>query len=73
MNGAVAGNTAFLVQPECPQEVANALRRALTDDELVDTAAQINGATLKERLDDRKVQEVIIAAYKKNYKKEPLI
>jgi glycosyltransferase involved in cell wall biosynthesis len=68
-----SGETAFLVQPEDSQGIANALRRALLDDDLVDNAAQINGAMLRERLDYKKVQEIVVSTYEKIYKKESLV
>lgn len=70
---AVSGQSAFLVAPEDPSDVANALRQALTDDDLVDRAAEINGRKLMERLDYRKVRETVIASYEKIYNKEPLV
>jgi hypothetical protein len=68
-----SGQTAFLVPPEDPYEVAIALRQALTDDKLVDRAAKINRKMLIGRLDYRKVQEVVISTYEDIYKKKHLI
>ncbi len=45
------GETGILVPPEDPDEVAAALRRALTDDGLVDAAADRNADTARRRLD----------------------
>ena len=47
----VDGETGILVPPEDPEDVAAALRRALTDDELVDSAARKNWDVAVARLD----------------------
>jgi len=47
----VDGETGILISPEDPGEIAAAIRRALEDDALVDTAAARNWVTAKERLD----------------------
>jgi glycosyltransferase involved in cell wall biosynthesis len=44
------GETAILVPPEEPEQVAHGLRRALTDDALVDAAARRNLETARRRL-----------------------
>lgn len=68
-----SGETGFLVPPEDPQKVAEALRRALTDDDLVNRAAEINRNVLRQRLDYKKVKETVISTYLKIYNKEPLL
>lgn len=45
------GKTGILVPPEDPEVVEQAIRRALTDDDLVDSAAEINYRMAAERLD----------------------
>lgn len=60
----VDGETGILVPPEDTEAVAKAIRRALTDDELVNRAAVINKKTVRERLDYEKVQSEVIAMYK---------
>jgi glycosyltransferase involved in cell wall biosynthesis len=65
-----SGETAFLVPPEDPQVIADALRRALVDDHLVDKAAEMNNKMLRERLDYKKVKDVVISTYQKIYHKE---
>jgi len=45
------GKTALLVHPEDPEEIEKALRRALTDDKLVDEGAAENIRVLEEKLD----------------------
>lgn len=47
------GRTGLLVPPEDPEAVEAALRRALTDDRLVDAAAEQNWRTAQARLDSR--------------------
>lgn len=44
------GESAFLVAPEDPEEVATAIRRAISDDKLVDNAALINKKIVMRRL-----------------------
>jgi glycosyltransferase involved in cell wall biosynthesis len=51
------GKSGFLVPPEDPVEIAKQIRIALTDDKLVDQAAEINWKTVEERLDDKIVSE----------------
>jgi hypothetical protein len=50
------GETGFIVPPEDPAAVASALRIALTDDDLVNRAAEINNATVRARLDFNKLK-----------------
>lgn len=47
------GLSGFTVDPGDPVSIAESLRRALTDDALVDAAAQLNSTTTKTRLDER--------------------
>ena len=59
------GVNGFLAQPEDAVGFANALKRALNDDELVDQAAQHNLEMLRTRIDYPFVQPQVIGAYKK--------
>jgi hypothetical protein len=65
----VDGETGILVPPEDPEEVAGALRRSLTDDALVDQAAERNWQVALARLDAgtlaraaRSIYEQVVAA-----------
>lgn len=58
------GETALLVHPESPEDVAAALRRALTDDAFVDRAALLNWETCRKRLDDRIVRPRVVEMYR---------
>ena len=49
------GKTGLLVSPDDPEAVEGAIRRALTDDDLVNWAAEINLRTAAERLDRRRI------------------
>ena len=57
------GKSGFIVPPEDPHLIAAALRRAITDDALVDQAAQINEETVRQRLDSARVKQQTIALY----------
>lgn len=59
------GNSGFLVPPEDPEAVANVIRRALTDDNLVNQASEINETVAQERLDYTAIQQKVIEEYKK--------
>ena len=59
------GETGILVHPEDPDAVAKALRRALSDDALVDRAAEINARVTVERIDRSVVQPQVIAMYER--------
>ena len=54
----------LLIPPENPEAIAEALRRALVDDGLVDRAAIINQAIVEEKLSDRVVKSKAIEMYK---------
>jgi hypothetical protein len=58
------GKTGILVHPEDPEMVEKAIRRALSDDTLVDRAAEENWKTALERLDYLKVKQQAIDLYK---------
>jgi glycosyltransferase involved in cell wall biosynthesis len=57
------GKSGLIVPPEDPEVVAQAIRRALTDDALVDQAADINEAVVRERLDASVIQPQVIKLY----------
>ncbi|HYE15908.1 MAG TPA: glycosyltransferase [Pyrinomonadaceae bacterium] len=59
------GETALLVQPEDPEGVAAAVRRALADDALVDRAAELNARTVAERLDRAVVEPRVVEMYER--------
>ncbi len=63
----VDGEGGLIVPPEDPHIVAEAIRRAVTDDALVDRAAQINAETVQQRLAYADVKEKVIAMYNTVY------
>lgn len=63
----VDGESGFIVPPEDPRAVAEALRRALTDDLLVNRAAEINAQTIAQRLDSTMTKPQVIKMYQDIY------
>jgi glycosyltransferase involved in cell wall biosynthesis len=61
----VDGERGFIVPPEDPEPIAAAIRRAVTEDVLVDRAAELNTQTAQERLDQEKIRPQVIAMYEK--------
>jgi glycosyltransferase involved in cell wall biosynthesis len=59
------GESGILVEPEDPAGVAAAMTRALTDDALVDRAAEINARVVTERLDESVVRPAAVDVYRK--------
>jgi glycosyltransferase involved in cell wall biosynthesis len=57
------GQSGFIVPPEDPYKIAEAIRRALMDDALVNQAAEINARMVRKRLDNSKVQSQVIEMY----------
>jgi glycosyltransferase involved in cell wall biosynthesis len=57
------GQSGMLVHPEDPEAVAAALRRAVTDDELVDRAAEINARIAAEHLDQLVIRPQVVKVY----------
>ena len=57
------GKSGFLVPAEDSLIVADALRRAVTDDALVDRAAEINAETARQRLAYAHVKEKVVRMY----------
>ena len=58
------GKTGLLVPPDDPEAVAGAIRRALTDDDLVNRAAEINSRTAAERLDKKTIAPMAAGIYR---------
>jgi glycosyltransferase involved in cell wall biosynthesis len=58
------GENGILVPPHSPEPVAEALRRALTDDALVDRAATTNAEILAQRIDVSVVKAKTLAMYR---------
>jgi glycosyltransferase involved in cell wall biosynthesis len=61
----VDGETGLIVPPEDPEPIAAAIRRAITDDALVDRAAELNAKVARERLDQATIRPQVIAMYEK--------
>ncbi|MBV9453351.1 MAG: glycosyltransferase family 4 protein [Rubrobacter sp.] len=59
------GESGILVHPEDPEPIAAALRRAVSDDELVDRAAEINARIAAEHLDQLVVQPRVVEMYER--------
>jgi Glycosyl transferases group 1/Glycosyl transferase 4-like len=57
------GKTGLLTGAEDPQEIAAAIRRALTDDALVDAAAEGNWRTAAQRLERQSIQTKVVDLY----------
>ena len=62
------GISGLIVPPEDPEIIEQAIRRALSDDDLVDTAAGINEQKIKKDADYDKLKELTIQSYFKIYK-----
>ncbi|MBI5943846.1 MAG: glycosyltransferase [Chloroflexi bacterium] len=63
----VDGQSGFIVPPEDVDIIEEALRRALTDNELVDQTAIINRETARNRLDSAIIQPKVINFYQHVY------
>lgn len=59
------GKTGLIVPPDDVPAVTAALKWALTDDELVDKAAEQNAKMVSERLDSKKIQQQVVQMYEK--------
>lgn len=59
------GVSGFIVQPEDPQLIEVAIRKALSDDALVDRAAEINWEVASNRLDQAVLKQEAISMYGK--------
>ena len=64
------GKSGMLVPPEDPEEIEQALRIALTNDQLVDSAAAINWATAEKRLEYDMIKSKVVAMYQDVYEKK---
>jgi hypothetical protein len=63
----VDGKTGFIVPPEDPEIVAAAIRKAASDDTLVDEADRENAKVVEERLDEPVIRSQVIEMYEKIY------
>ena len=63
----VDGETGFIVPPEDPEIISAAIRRAVSEDALVDNAARINARTARERLDVSVIKPKVISIYQDIY------
>jgi len=61
----VDGESGFIVPPEDPEPIAAAIRRAVSDDALVDRAAELNAKVARERLDQDVIRPQVTAMYEK--------
>ena len=59
------GESGMLVHPEDPEAVAAALRRAVTEEELVDRAAEINARIAAEHLDRLVIRPQVVQMYER--------
>lgn len=63
----------LIVPPEDTDIIAQAIRKAITDDSLVDSAAAINAKVVAERLDQSKIKPQVIQMYQDIAEKLPEI
>ena len=59
------GVSGFIVPPEDPRRVAEAIQKAIADDELVDNAARENWKTVEARLSSVDVRDQVLTAYRR--------
>jgi glycosyltransferase involved in cell wall biosynthesis len=64
----VDGKSGFIVPPEDPALVAAAIERALTDNPLVNLAAEINEQTVRARLDISVIKPQVVKLYEDVYR-----
>jgi hypothetical protein len=67
------GVSGFIVPPEDPEPIATAIRTALTDDALVDNAANINWKVAQERLEQGALKKKAVGMYYQLLGSEPAI
>jgi hypothetical protein len=65
------GSNGLLVPPEDPEMIEAAIRKALSDDELVDSAADINRELVEMRLDSAKIASVAQGFYRSILQEPP--
>lgn len=63
----VHGKSGFIVPPEDPTVIADAIQRALSDDVLVNQAAEFNARTARERLNYSIIQQQVVKMYRDIY------
>ncbi|WP_157818000.1 glycosyltransferase [Candidatus Thiodictyon syntrophicum] len=66
------GVSGLIVDPDAPQVIAEAIRRALRDDALVEQAAVINCATVRARLDQDQLRKQVRLFYDSALENSPL-
>ena len=59
----VNGTSGFIVPPEDPRLIADAIKEAIKNDSLINNAVTINFNTAKERLNDKDVRDQVIRSY----------
>lgn len=59
------GHSALLVPPNDAEPIAAAIRRAVTDDGLVNAAAETNWATARARLDAQTIKPQVVSLYRR--------
>jgi glycosyltransferase involved in cell wall biosynthesis len=57
------GVTGLIVPPEDPETIAAAIRKAVSDDNMVDRSAELNAKTARERLNQAIIKPQVIAMY----------
>ena len=65
----VNGKTGFLVEPEDPECIENAIRQAIQNDQLVDSAAMANHDMIAGQLEFEKVKMAVHLMYEQSLKK----
>jgi glycosyltransferase involved in cell wall biosynthesis len=60
----IDGKTGMLVPPEDPEIIEKSIRKALTDDDMVNSAAEKNYQLTVERLDEKIIRPKVIAMYR---------
>jgi glycosyltransferase involved in cell wall biosynthesis len=65
----VNGETGFIIPPEDPERVAEAIRLAVTNDDLINRSAEVNYRIAQKRIDNSVINPQIIALYSEVYKK----
>ncbi len=60
----VNGTSGFIVPPEDPLVIADAIKKAIKNDDLIDNAVEINYNTARNRLESNKIKASVIKIYK---------